>query len=296
MDEDISSLRPYAVMFNNIKIATPQCGISKADIIYETLAEGGITRLEGIFQDISVTDTLGSVRSSRPYFLDLAQGHDAVYVHAGGSDDAYIEIRSRGIDNIDGVNGSGETFFRDSWRKSNMGYEHSLMLDTTLVPDYMENHDIRTEHGEGYEYKMAFSDTPKPTGSGADNINVVFSSGKYTDFEYDASDKLYRVSQYGSEMLDSLDGAQLEVKNVLVLSADMWQISGDDKGRLYGEFTGEGTGHFACEGSYIPIKWSKDSYTSQFVYTLEDGSELEFGRGTSYICIIPESSGDVNFT
>ena len=296
VDEDISNMRPYAVMFNNINIATPQCGISKADIIYETLAEGGITRLEAIFQDITVTNTLGSIRSSRPYFLDLAQGHDAVYIHAGGSDDAYIQIRSRGVANIDGVNGSGETFFRDSWRRNNMGFEHSLMLDTTLIAAYMEKREIRTEHDSDYEYNISFTDEPKPDGDMAENINVIFSSGKYTEFDYDSSDKEYKANQYGSEMTDSIDGEQLSVKNVLVLYAKMGQISGDDKGRLYAEFTGEGTGYFACEGSCIPIIWSKTGYTSQFNYTREDGTELELGRGTSYVCIIPISSGSVNFS
>ena len=138
MDNDISQKRPYVVMINNIKVATPQSGISKADIIFETLAEGGLTRLMAVYQDIENIGIVGSVRSARPYFIDIAMGLDAIFVHAGGSDDAYITIKDRDVDNIDGVHGSGETFFRDQWRQKNMGYEHSLMLDTSLLDAYCQ--------------------------------------------------------------------------------------------------------------------------------------------------------------
>ena len=79
-DTDISGKRPFAVMINNIRVATPQCGISKADIIFETLAEGGLTRLMAVYQDIEDVGTIGSVRSARPYYIDIAMGFDAIFV------------------------------------------------------------------------------------------------------------------------------------------------------------------------------------------------------------------------
>ena len=89
--------RPIAVMINNMIKALPQWGISQADIIYEMLAEGRITRLLAIFQDYSKIEYLASVRSARPYYLELALGHDALFVHAGGSPEAYRDISGRRI-------------------------------------------------------------------------------------------------------------------------------------------------------------------------------------------------------
>ena len=66
-------------MFNNLKAAQPQLGISRADIIYEVPAEGGITRMLGVFQNISGAGVLGSIRSARPYYIELALGLDALY-------------------------------------------------------------------------------------------------------------------------------------------------------------------------------------------------------------------------
>ena len=88
MEPEQENDRPVAVMFNNLKAAQPQLGISQADIIYEVRAEGGITRMLGVFQGLEGVGTLGSSRSSRPYELELALGHDALYVHAGGSPEA----------------------------------------------------------------------------------------------------------------------------------------------------------------------------------------------------------------
>ncbi|MGM9522029.1 MAG: DUF3048 domain-containing protein [Oscillospiraceae bacterium] len=294
VDEDISDQRPYAIMINNIKVATPQAGIGYADIIYETLAEGGLTRLLAVYQDVSDVETIGSVRSARPYFIDLAQGHDAIYIHAGGSDDAYTELKNRSVAHIDGVNGSGETFFRDSWRKANMGYEHSLMLDTTLLDAYNEKYKLRTEHNDSYECNMVFSDSPSHPGESAENVKVVYSSAKSTSFAFDAESKSYKVSQYGAAMKDSSTGEQVTVKNIIVLYASITQIPGDSAGRMRAVLTGSGSGYFICNGVCSEITWSKDSYTSQFVYKFSDGTAVEFGRGTTYISIIPSSGGSVS--
>ena len=67
MEPEYENDRPVAVMFNNLKAAQPQLGISQADIIYEVSAEGGITRMLGVFQSLEGVGTLGSIRSSRPY-------------------------------------------------------------------------------------------------------------------------------------------------------------------------------------------------------------------------------------
>ena len=88
--------RPYAVMINNIQVAMPQCGTSHADIMYEVLAEGGITRMMAIFSNLEGETPLGSIRSLRPYYLSIARSYDAIMVHAGASEGAYADLASTG--------------------------------------------------------------------------------------------------------------------------------------------------------------------------------------------------------
>lgn len=295
VDEDISGQRPLAIMLNNIYEALPQHGISKADIIYETLAEGGITRMLAVYQDITGAGKIGSIRSARSYYLDLAQGHDAIFIHAGGSPQAYDEIYSRGVSNIDGVTGNYEIFYRNKDRVG-YAYEHTLFSTDELINEYLPTYSVRREHPEDYKYKMSFSDDGTPeNGSGAAVLKVKFSDYKTGVFEYDPLTLLYMVSQYGDIMADGNTGEQVGVTNVLVLFASVGNLANDDYGRIAIDLTGTGSGVFACGGKYVPITWSKQGYDSQFEYFLEDGTELVFGRGSTYINIVPNNS-DVEIT
>ena len=122
LEEDISGQRPFAVMLNNLSKALPQLGVSQADVIYEIVAEGGITRMLAVFQDIEGVGDLGSVRSARDYYVSLACGHDAIYVHAGGSPQAYDALQGWGMSYIDFVNGPyGDMCWRDPGRRKTAG-------------------------------------------------------------------------------------------------------------------------------------------------------------------------------
>ncbi|MBQ8400633.1 MAG: DUF3048 domain-containing protein, partial [Clostridia bacterium] len=114
--------RPVAIMVNNIKNCLPQAGISCGDMFYECSAEGGITRLMMLTTDYEDIPLVGSIRSSRDYFIDFLANHEAIYIHAGGSGMAYEKIAWRKINNLDGVNMYiPGMFWRDEWRLNNMG-------------------------------------------------------------------------------------------------------------------------------------------------------------------------------
>ena len=156
-ETDLTEARPYAVMINNIRKSTPQKGIAQADMIFEIPVEGNITRLMGIYQDFKGVDVIGSIRSARPYFIDIARGFDAIYIHAGGSDDAYALLKSSGITYIDGTNGTSATFFRDQQRMETMGCEHSCMLDVPTVEPYLTEKGERLTHNDGFSTLFTLS-------------------------------------------------------------------------------------------------------------------------------------------
>ena len=128
--EEPFTARPYTVIINNISDAQPMCGLSNADFLFEVLAEGGITRCLGVFSDISGLDHIGAIRSARPYFVELANSFDSIFVHHGGSKDGYAEIRNLGIDDIDALGRGNAAFYRDQDRLDN-GYslEHTSFAD-----------------------------------------------------------------------------------------------------------------------------------------------------------------------
>jgi hypothetical protein len=294
-DGDISSRRPIAVILNNRQIAQPQHGISNADIIYEAPVEGGITRMLAVYQDISDAGVVGSVRSARNCFIDLAQGHDAVLIHAGGSPQAYTAIINRGITSIDGVNGGRQQiFYRDQDRRKKMGYEHSLMTSSELIAEHFPTYKLRLDHSDGYEYGMIFADDGTPAGgTPAAELTVAFSAAKTTSFSLNPADGKYLVSQYKKAYTDGNDGSQLSVTNIIVLETSISLISGDSEGRLNVRLTGSGSGYLACGGKLVEIGWQKDDAQSPFMLTQKDGTPLTLGCGQSYFCIAPKGAAAI---
>ena len=174
VEEDLSGTRPYAIMLNNLTKALPQYGVGKADIIYEVPAEGGITRMMALYSDITGLGNVGSIRSARDYYIQIARGHDALYVHAGGSPGAYDLISSQGLDTIDGVNGySGDIFWRDAARKKTAGYEHSLFLTAENLQNFTAKNRTMT-HRLDYKNPLLFAPAGTPDGESAAQVKVTY--------------------------------------------------------------------------------------------------------------------------
>ncbi|MDO4750052.1 MAG: DUF3048 domain-containing protein, partial [Eubacteriales bacterium] len=288
LEEPYGSARPYAVMVNNIIYAQPQCGISQADIIYEVLAEGGITRMMAIFSDLSDVPSLGSIRSIRSYYVDIAMSYDAIPIHAGGSYMSYTYMDQLGVRNIDGCIGDYNAFYRDSSRMT-YGVEHSLFTTGERLLSYMDGlSDLRREHDGEFDYGLRFTEDAVPEGETAKSVTVTFTGGKTTGFTYNEETGLYSASQYGGAYYDGNTFGTLTFRNVIVLYADTATIDGD--GRLDVVLTGSGEGQYACGGSYTDISWSREGLYSPFSYEFADGSEFEISSGTTYICIVPTGS------
>ena len=292
-ETDLGKKRPFAIMMNNHKAAQPQAGIASADIIYEIPAEGGITRMMGVFQDVSGVGEIGTVRSARDYYVSLALGMDALYLHAGGSPQAYSFIKNWGIPAFDCVNGpyEGTLYWRDAGRRKSAGLEHSVLTSSEKIQTLFPTYGYRLEHKDGYIYPMSFAEDAAPAeGQQAGTVTIKYSNYKTGIFRYNSETGLYYVEQYGKPHTDANTGEQLAVKNVLILKTDISNIKGDTAGRLSVRTTGTGTGQFICGGKMETITWSKPDHNKPMTFTNAAGEELKFGVGTTYINIIGGSA------
>ena len=284
----VSDSRPYAIMINNTTKAVPQCGISQADMIYEIVAEGSVTRFMAIFHDLSDVDVIGPVRSVRPYFYRVAQHYGAILTSAGGSDEADSLIKNEGYNRLDGIAGAGAAFYRDQWRKENKGFEHSLMTTGEKLMKSAEKHGFKTTM-EPVDYGFHFTDETMTTGEAAGQITVWFyNNGKKTVMNYDESTGLYAMYQHGADSVDGNDKSPIAFRNVVVLEADTHVK--DKKGHLETQMTGTGEGWYARDGKIIPIKWSRESNSAHYVYTDSEGNPISFGIGKTYVAIVPDGS------
>ena len=297
--EEARNARPVAIMLNNVYESLPQQGNSEADIIYECLEEGGITRMMGVYQSVKGLGMIGSIRSARSYYLQLALGHDAIFIHAGGSDepkyeDAYGKIKEWGVTSLDGVRGpymstqeAGGLMWRDPTRKKTNGTVHSVVTTGAMMEKLLPTFDIRHDHKDGWSYDMAFADDGTPqNGMEANTIKAVYSNYKTGLFTYDSEKKLYMVSEYKAPYIDGNTGEQVGVTNVVVIRAKLG-YTGDSYGHVTIDLKSGGTGYFACGGKLIDILWAKDYPSGQFHYTDLDGNPITFGRGKTYVNIVP---------
>lgn len=298
MDEAWLHKRPVAIMLNNLREALPQLGQSQADILYEVPAEGGITRMLGVYQSVEGVGRIGSIRSARPYYMELALGHDAIYIHAGGSEDAYAKIKEWGVASLDGVRGpymsnteNGNLMWRDPQRRKNYSLEHTVVTTGNAIIERFAGYTaLRQEHPEGYVYDMCFTENGTPAGgASAEKITVPFSNYKTGVFLYDPDSRKYWVEEYGAPYVDGESGEQVAVTNVVVIKTAC-RNTGDRYGHITVDLSSGGTGYFACGGKVIDLLWSKSYPDGQLEYTDLSGNPIVFGVGHTYVNIVPLDS------
>ena len=282
-----SKTRPYAVMINNNHAAWPQCGLQDAYLIYEIIAEGGITRMMALYKDVYPTK-IGSVRSARHYFIDYAEENDAIFVHWGGSPQAYSRINT-GINDLDGIALENSVFFRDKTLKRD--YEHTGFVDLEKAKQYAENKGYTRDTNKDLLLNYSAEEidlSTNETAQAADSVTLKYSYYHTTSYEYDAENKVYKRSMSGKANVDLATGEQYTAKNIIVYNVRNYTLNdGDNKGRQELENIGSGNGYYISNGYAVPITWEKTSHSGQTVYKYKNGGEITVNDGNTFIQICP---------
>ena len=299
LDEPFPYTRPFAISINDVPGALPQCSIEGADIIFEVLMEGA-TRMVAIYSSLDGVGKIGSIRSVRPVSIDIALAYDAILFHAGGSEPAYDQIRTKEVDNIDAVRGpfneSNSTLYYREPSRADRAWEHRLFSSDERLFKYFDEYGFRTEHEEGFDYGLLFTEDAAPEdGESADTISVRYDyCGKTSAFTYSENDNKYYMRQYSQDYTDGNSGNNVGFENVLILYTKA-RLTGDYLGHVDIETTGSGSGFFACGGKYIEIIWSRND-REPFIFETVDGEPLELNVGTTFVCCVPPTANsDVTF-
>lgn len=303
--------RPLAVMIENSEEARPHSGISRADITYEALAEGWITRLMAVFYCNTPFEniTIAPVRSARTYFIDWVSEYDALYAHVGGANtiggnaeitdprvDALSQIDRYGIKDLDQF-GIG---YPDCYRNPDR-LEHPVLTEHTMVCFSDNLYKIAEKRGwtnvdnKGIPWdknftKWSFKEDAKEGDRGTVNsVKLVFSEGydKYDVYwEYDKASNVYKRINGGLAHLDLETKEQLTAKNVAV---QLTKLVGavDDLGHLLFITIGSGKALIFQDGKVIVGTWTKKTRISKTMYYDSTGQEIKFNKGNIWIEIIP---------
>ncbi|WP_257031592.1 DUF3048 domain-containing protein [Paenibacillus sp. E222] len=277
VDEAITR-RPLAVMINNAPAARPQSGLSAADIMIEVLAEGGITRFIAIFQSEGGAETVGPVRSIRPYLIELGESYDGVLVHAGGSPDAYSILQKQQKQHMDEISNSGPYFWRSSDRKA----PHNLY---TSADKLREGADTK---GYSYDFKSpVYTYNEEGATSGGElakqfDIHYLLESYRVT-YDYDEVSGRYMRLVNGKADQDLDNGNPIGGSNIIVAGADHKVL--DNVGRLSVNLEQGGEAMLFQKGKMIRGQWVKKP--GDIIRFVQNGTEVALVPGKTFISIVP---------
>ena len=284
-NEAAAKLPVTGVMIENSPAARPQSGLKKAGVVYEAVAEGGITRFLALYQGEKPA-LIGPVRSLRLYYLSWATPYQASIAHVGGSPNALSQVRNGNYRDID-------QFFNDGsyWRSRDRYAPHNVYTSGEKL-DQLNN-------AKGYNYSefTSFARTDgKPVESpNATSVSVNLSSSLYnTSYAYDKASNSYLRSMAGAPHADREDG-QIAPNTVVAMEVGVEARAQNYDGYEDVKTTGSGKAYIFQNGTVATATWSKADINSPLKLTDESGKDIALNRGQTWIAAFTPGRGSVSW-
>lgn len=285
-----SDTRTIAVTIDNVGSAIPQTGFNDAMLIYEAIVEGGYTRFLAVFKNPTV-ESIGPSRSARPYFIDYAMENDSIFVHYGGSDKALAEVKSLGINNVNGIESPGKVF----WRTNKKSAPHNAIVNVAEVWKYAEKKGYRTKTTQRNVLNYKARGVELENGEEALKVTIPYAHSN-VNFRYNEEKKLYERYVGNTVQKDWLSGDVLTAKNIIITFANNYTTDEENGyGRQAIQNIGTLDGYYITEGKAVKIKCKKTSRSARTEYQDLEGKEIEVNDGNTYIQIVPPSM-NISFT
>lgn len=265
-----------AVMIENSPDARPQSGLNLAGVVFEAVAEGGITRFVTLFQD-SEPDYIGPVRSVRPYYIQWLTGFDAGVAHVGGSAQALAMLKEPGSKDLDQFRNPGP------YHRVKSRFAPHNMYSSVIKLRELQSQKGFTSKYTGFARK-AEAKNPAPN---AVSIDFNISGALYNPhYDYDAASNSYKRSEGGRPHIDEKSGQQLAPKVVVALTM------AQGRNGIYTTYgtIGSGEAHIFQDGVLTKGTWHKNSNKDQFVFKDASGATLKLNPGQTWISVVGGSN------
>lgn len=275
--EEEESKPVIMAMINNHPSARPQSGLQSADVVVEILAEGEITRFAAFYYN-HLNGVIGPIRSVRDYYLDLADGTEAVVAHAGGSPSALNRIREEQKPSIDGVHQDENHFFRVDFRKP----PHNLYAKLEELSQVAKKRDYPDYSGDpAYQFS---GEAVTSQGNAAGEVRLIYHKLYEAGYRYDHANQQYVRYTEGEQQIDRETGKPVTMQNVIVVFAGHKVI--DYVGHRDVDITGRGKGYLLQQGKAVPIEWR---YRDGWIIPYHNGKECTLLPGKTWVNVLPET-------
>lgn len=271
--KELDKLPVSGVMIENSPDARPQSGLKDAGVVFEAIAEGGITRFLAMFH-AEMTDYIGPVRSVRPYYLDFVAPFDAGIVHAGGSGQALAEVQSGAFKDME------YGFYPGHFQRVNNRYApHNLY---TSRAELLKLHNIKGWVSSDFKGFTRKPDKPIPVPP-QKTLDFAVSSFLYNPhYDYNPVTNSYNRSQANQPHVDERSGAQISPKVVIALVMPRGQDS------IYSVYqtTGKGKAYIFQDGGLTEGFWEKPNRQTQITLTDASGAPVPINAGPTWFTLV----------
>ena len=277
---DIATRKPIAVVIENHPDARPQSGLNKADLVYETFAEGGITRFLAIFQTQEHKE-IGPVRSARVYFVEWASSYKALYAHVGGNIDALTMIPKSSLYDLNQFYNGGN-FWRDNARYA----PHNVYTTITKLYAAASSHKYPTTDSAvpAFVFKKEAKPEERPV---AFSFTTGFNETFAVKWTYDPKNNVFLRSMLGVPQKDRIDGSQVAAKNILIGFSDFsYGKTSYNEQVVRIRTTGSGEAVYYIDGIRHTGSWKRSAGNILRFYDTS-GSEVKLNPGTTWIEFAP---------
>lgn len=274
---------PACVMIENAAFGgvRPQSGVSSAQVIYEVIVEGGITRWMAVFAG-EKADMVGPVRSARDTYLEFASELNCAYIHAGGSFTAVQALQNFKMRDIDAL-----LEYKWFWRQAGKVGPHDLFSKTDNLYDAIKNGHSWTDVPT-YPMWNFVDDSAVVAGETANEINIHFGGSYDAKYIYNADGKYYDRWTAGIPHQDATTGKTLTARNIIIQKVPAgFAIEGKD--RINFSVTGEGEVYIFRLGQLVKGTWKKTERLGRTQFFDAAGNEITLARGTTWVEIVPET-------
>lgn len=278
VDEKTFDNIPFMAIIENSKDARPQSGLNEADIVYETMAEGGIPRTFALFQKNS-PEKIGPIRSARAYFLDISREYNLPFAHCGASYEAEDIIKENSLMSINEFFYGG--FF---WREKDRKAPHNLYTSADKIRAAV----LSRKYNKPSEVKLTFNKDywNNETLPSANNISLKLSNYYTTDYIY--KDGKYYKYMSSKPAVNKEDNEPLKTANIVI---QVTTIKKKKENILMDiNLNGSGTGYVISNGKYVKMNWSKDSVNSQTILKDENGKAIPLSPGNTWWNIVDKNN------
>lgn len=274
VDPEVNEKQVTAVMIENSPDARPQAGLIDAGVVYEAVAEGGITRFVALFQDTN-SGYLGPVRSVRPYYLDWLVPYDAAVAHVGGSPQALGQVKSQKIKDLDQFS-NPSAYDRVNTRFA----PHNVYTSTKRLDKIEKERGYKKSDYDGFARLRSASALEKPK---AKTIKLNYSSDLYNvTYKYNKKCNCYKRFLAGQPHTDEKSKKQISPKVVIAIEMNRSQ---DGVYSVY-QTTGSGKVRIYQNGDLIKGKWKKKDRQAQFVFVDNEGKNIKLAPGKTWVSIV----------